>query len=76
MSLAKPVIFYCNDPGRKTFYRDAHPLTRLIDFESGVAVGAMITDSPEQVAELLARTFENRCTTSLSSDQKNQVIFG
>jgi hypothetical protein len=60
LSLGKPVVFYCNDPGKKNFYRDTHPLTRLIDFESGVAVGAMITDSPEQVAELLARTFENR----------------
>jgi hypothetical protein len=60
LSLGKPVIFYCNDPGKKNFYRDTHPLTRLIDFESGVAVGAMITDSLEQVAELLVRIFENK----------------
>ncbi len=60
LSLGKPVIFYC-DHGKKTnFYRDVHPLSRLIDFRSGVAVGAIVTDNVAQVAELLLRIFENR----------------
>lgn len=60
LSLGKPVIFYCPTPERENFYRDVHPLTRLIDFQSGVAVGAMVTGDRDTVAELLARTFENR----------------
>ena len=60
LSLGKPVIFYC-DQGKKTnFYRDVHPLARLIDFRSGVAVGAIVTDKVADVAELLRRIFENR----------------
>lgn len=60
LSLGKPVIFFC-DHGKKTnFYRDVHPLARLIDFRSGVAVGAIVSDDVKQVAELLARIFENR----------------
>ena len=59
LSLGKPVIFYC-DKGVKTgFYRDVHPLSRLIDFRSGVAVGAIVTDDVDQVAELLRRIFSN-----------------
>ena len=59
LSLGRPVIFYC-DPKKAPFYREVHPLTRLIEFQTGVAVGAMIADQPEQVVELLARIFENR----------------
>jgi hypothetical protein len=59
LSLGKPVIFYCN-AGRENFYRDVHPLTRLIEFDTGVAVGALVTSSEDHVAELLRRIFENR----------------
>jgi hypothetical protein len=60
LSLGKPVIFYCNQEQRRRFYRDVHPLSRLIEFETGVAVGAMVTDKLSDVSELLARLFENR----------------
>jgi hypothetical protein len=58
LSLGRPVIFYCEQ--RAPFYREIHPLTRLIEFQTGVAVGAMITEKIEQVVELLSRIFENR----------------
>ena len=35
-------------------------MSRLIKFDNGVAVGAMIAESVEQVTELLIRLFENR----------------
>lgn len=60
LSLGKPVIFYCNQEQRRRFYRDVHPLSRLIEFETGVAVGAMVTDSLSDVSELLYRVFENK----------------
>jgi hypothetical protein len=59
LSLGKPVIFYC-DKGLKTeFYRNVHPLSRLIDFRSGVAVGAIVSDNTMEVAELVRRIFSN-----------------
>jgi hypothetical protein len=59
LSLGKPVIFFC-DRGKKTnFYRDVHPLARLIDFRSGVAVGAIVSDDIDQVSELIYRFFTN-----------------
>jgi len=70
LSLGKPVIFYC-DRGKKTmFYRDVHPLARLIDFRSGVAVGAIVSDDVMQVAELLKRTFENTMEYRIEHHEK------
>jgi hypothetical protein len=60
LSLGKPVIFYCDQEQRRRFYRDVHPLSRLIEFETGIAVGAMVTDKLEDVSELIRRLFENR----------------
>jgi hypothetical protein len=60
LSLGKPVIFYCNQERRRRFYWDVHPLSRLIEFETGVAVGAMVTDSLSDVSDLLWRMFENK----------------
>lgn len=59
LSLGKPVIFFCDEETRKNFYRDVHPLSRLIHFETGVAVGAMVTDSIDNIIELLYRIFSN-----------------
>lgn len=60
LSLGKPVIFYCDKEQRSRFYREVHPLSRLIHFDTGIAVGAMVTDSLEDVSELLYRWFENK----------------
>ncbi len=60
LSLGKPVIFYCDEARRSRFFSEVHPLSRLIEFETGVSVGAMVTSKQEQVVELLLRIFENR----------------
>jgi hypothetical protein len=59
LSLGKPVIFLCDEADRQRFFREVHPLSRLIDFQTGVAVGVMATSSVEDVAMLLRRIFEN-----------------
>ena len=60
LSQGKPVIFYCDQVGRARFARDGHPLSRLVDFDSGVAVGAMVTSCFDTIVELLHRIFENK----------------
>jgi hypothetical protein len=60
LSLGKPVIFNCDASGKAKFYRDVHPLSRLIEFDSGVAVGALVASTTAEVSELLYRLFENR----------------
>jgi hypothetical protein len=59
LSSGKPVIFYCPDSNRADFYKKVHPLTKLIDFGTGVANGAMVTFQVQEVVELLRRIFNN-----------------
>lgn len=73
LSLGKPVIFFCDQAQRHRFYRDVHPLSRLIEFRSGIAVGAMVTDKVEDVSELLWRLFENKMEYRLESKQKGHL---
>lgn len=59
LSLGKPVIIYSSEEYRSRFFRDIHPLARLINVETGVANGAMVATSEGQVVELLRRIFYN-----------------
>lgn len=59
LSLGKQVIFHCDEEERQRFYREVHPLSRLVEFRTGVAVGVMVTDEASMVSELLRRIFSN-----------------
>ena len=50
-----------------------HPLSRLIEFRTGVAVGAMATDSLDEVSELLHRIFENKMEYVLEQPKPNYL---
>lgn len=59
LSMGKPVVIYSKSLDRARLFRDIHPLTRLIDFQSGVAVGAMVTDNITVVPKLIYRVLSN-----------------
>ena len=73
LSLGKPVIFYCDQARRSRFYREVHPLSRLVEFDTGVVVGAMVTDSLAQVSELLFRLFENQMKYRLERSDRGAL---
>lgn len=70
LSSGKSVIFYCTDSSRGEFYRKVHPLTKLVDFSTGVANGAMVTFNVQEVIEILCRIFENRMEYELKQPKK------
>ncbi len=72
LSLGRPVIFYCDKDQKARFYRDVHPLSRLIEFETGVAVGAMVATTVDEVVTLLSRLFENQMRYRLEPHCKRQ----
>ena len=74
LTQGKPVIIYCDTPEKERIYRDIHPLTRLIDFNTGVAVGAMVTSSKEQVVQLLNRIYENDMEYELQQTRPGYLI--
>lgn len=65
LSQGKPVILYAPDHERRRFYRDVHPLGRLIDFRTGVANGWMVAKTPAEVAQLLERILRNEMVYTL-----------
>jgi len=65
LSLGKPVIFFCEESARTEFFKTIHPLSRLINFQSGVVVGAMATSKIEDVVLLISRIFNNRMVYEL-----------
>ena len=72
MSLGKPVIILCPSDSeclrRVNFFRDVHPLSRLIDFETGVADGAMVTQDRDVAVQLITRIFDNAMEYDLDHD--------
>jgi hypothetical protein len=73
LSLGKPVIFYCDEEQRTRIFSDIHPLSRLIDFKTGVAVGALVTSSQSEVVELLLRIFENRMEYTIEQPRRGYL---
>ena len=73
LSLGKPVIFYCDEERRSRFYRDVHPLSRLVDFNTGVAVGAVVTSNLLDVPKLLRRMLCNEMEYELVREKKNYL---
>lgn len=59
LSQGKPVIFFCDAQTRTKFYREVHPLSRLIEFSSGVPVGAIVADKADEVVDLINRVLTN-----------------
>jgi hypothetical protein len=74
LSQGKPVVIYCENTARERLYRDIHPLTRLIDFTTGIAVGAMVTTSKDVVAELLNRILRNTMEYELAQTKPGFLV--
>ncbi len=74
LSLGKPVIIYCKEEGRKRFFKEVHPLSRLIHFDTGVAVGALVTSNEKDVSELLYRTLTNGMQYYLEQREPGYLI--
>lgn len=69
LSSGKPVIFYCPDDIRYNVSKNIHPLTKLIDFNTGVANGAMIAKNLPEVYECLHRIFNNNMQYILTCEK-------
>jgi hypothetical protein len=72
LSLGKPAIIVCPDSDRgrerEQVFKEIHPLSRLIHFDTGVSVGAMVTRSRDVAAQLLERIFDNKMEYDLVHD--------
>jgi hypothetical protein len=73
LSLGKPAIILCPDTPkgkeRERIFRDVHPLGRLINFETGVAFGAIVTRDRSVAAQVIERLVDNRMEYDLVHDK-------
>jgi len=69
LSSGKPVIFYCEEAWRQDFFKDIHPLTKLIDFKTGVANGAMVISSIDDLIDILERILKNEMRYNLAKEK-------
>ena len=74
LSMGKPVIIYADEEFRSSFFRDIHPLSRLINVETGVAIGAMVATSPDQVIEVLRGIFTNTLEYELVQPRPKYLV--
>ena len=78
LSMGKPVIIFADEEFRSNFFRDVHPLSRLINFDTGVdtgvAVGAMIATSTDQVIDLFHRIFTNTIEYELVQPRPKYLV--
>ena len=69
LSHGKNVIFFCDQKEKEKFFSSTHPLTRLIDVKTGVAVGAMVTSEIKVIPKLLKKIFTNDLEFKLEADE-------
>lgn len=74
LSLGKPVIFYCDSETKRKIFVEVHPLTRLINFHSGVAVGSIVIDKLPDVVEMVRRIFQNDMEFELKKKADNYFL--
>ena len=74
LSLGKPVIIFADDEFRSRFFRDIHPLSRLINIENGVVVGAMVATSEDEVVQLLDRILSNSVEYELDQVRPQYLV--
>ncbi|MBD3249455.1 hypothetical protein GF336_05400 [Candidatus Woesearchaeota archaeon] len=79
LSLGKPVIVLCPSDEKgialSKFYKENHPLMRLVEFQSGIVCGAMITYKIEDVIKLIDRIFSNKMEYSLCKKKDSDKYY-
>lgn len=76
LCMGKPTIFFCTEEGGKAeFFRNIHPLSRLIDFNTGVACGVIVCEKQAEVVETIERLLENKMEYQLEQKEKNSGYY-
>ena len=76
LSMGKSTIFFCKEKnGKAKFYKDVHPLSRLVNFQTGVAGGVIVCQSTDEVVQILTRLIKNEMQYTLEQKEKNPGFY-
>ncbi len=77
LSQGKPVIVLCPEDPRGQellrFYRESHPLMRLVDLRTGTPNGAIICSKTTEVVTLIERILSNRMEYDLAQKEDSHA---
>lgn len=59
LCLGKPTIFFCASDKKEHFFKKIHPLSRLVNFENGVAGGLIACRTEDEVINIIYRLITN-----------------
>ena len=75
LCLGKPTIFYCKENGRASFFRNVHPLSRLVNFENGVAGGVIVCEQEQEVITIIKRILTNEMVYRIEKKEQNRNYY-
>ena len=76
LCLGKPTIFYCsNEESKANFYKNVHPLSRLVNFQNGVAGGVIVCVSEEEVINIVYRLITNTMKYRIKRKDENSDYY-
>lgn len=76
LSMGKPTIFFCKDTnGKAKFYKDVHPLSRLVNFQTGVAGGVIVCEKVHEVIDIIYRLVTNKMQYKLEQKGANSGFY-
>lgn len=76
LCLGKSTIFFCTkESGRAAFFRDVHPLSRLVNFKTGVASGVIVCEKESEVIEIVNRLINNRMRYEIAKKSPNRSYY-
>ena len=69
------MLIYSPTAKRYGFFRNVHPLSRLVCFNTGVANGAIVCESEEQVVEMVFRIMNNKMEYELEQKKESSGYY-
>lgn len=71
LCLGKPTIFFCNgEEERVKFFKNVHPLSRLVNFENGVAGGVIVCETINKVIDIIKNILTNKMEYKIERKRK------
>ena len=76
LCMGKPTIFFCsNEQTKANFFRNVHPLSRLVNFANGVAGGVIVCISEEEVIQIVERIIKNSMVYRIKKKEKEREYY-
>lgn len=75
LCLGKPTIFFCASDKKEHFFKEIHPLSRLVNFGNGVAGGLIACRTEDEVVNIIYRLITNTMKYRIKRKARNSNYY-